>query len=241
MRCLLVGLLLCFSTAALAEQWRVIADEQFAPYSFLSTGDETPMGLDVDIVSSVLSEAKVDFSVRLYPWQRVKQMLEQYEVEAAFAFAGTPERQAQYLLVGPIRSGSTVFMTTQKTAITDWQALDDLSPYIIGQIRGYAYDQAFDHADLSRDSSAQNPRQLVSMLLAGRIDIIVGDRTQLMYFVREQNAEKRVRILPHVLVEMPRYIAFNKNDEARAEVFADALQRIKDQGTLQAILQRWEH
>ena len=113
----------------------------------------------------------------------------------AFQFAGTPERMLQYELVGPIRTGSTVFMTSRKTNLTDWAELDDLSPYIIGQVRGYAYQSDFDKADLRRDSSAQNPRQLVSMLLAGRIDVIVGDRAQLMYFVREQRAEQSVRIL----------------------------------------------
>ena len=157
----------------------------------------------------------------------------------AFQFAGTPERQAQYELVGPIRSGSTVFMTTQQTRLQDWQSLDDLHPYVIGQVRGYAYESAFDQADLSRDSSAQNPRQLVSMLLAGRIDIIVGDRLQLMHFVREQRAEQQVHILPRPLVEMPRYVAFAKGDRARAEQFAAALERLRQAGSLDAIYKRW--
>ena len=111
---------------------------------------------------------------------------------------------------------------------------------MIGQVRGYSYEANFDQADLSRDSSAQNPRQLVSILLAGRIDIIVGDRTQLLYFVREQRAQEQVRILPRPLVEMPRYVAFAKDDTARAKQFSAALQRLKDAGQLTAIYKRWE-
>ena len=162
------------------------------------------------------------------------------QLRAALIAAGTPERQAQYELVGPIRSGSTVFMTTQQTRLQDWQSLDDLHPYVIGQVRGYAYESAFDQADLSRDSSAQNPRQLVSMLLAGRIDIIIGDRVQLMYFVREQRAEQHVRILPKPLVEMPRYVAFAKGDSVRAKQFAAALERLRQNGKLDLIYQRWQ-
>ncbi|MFI8480766.1 substrate-binding periplasmic protein [Pseudomonas sp. NPDC078700] len=241
MRYLFIGLLLCLSVPVSAEPLLAVADEQFAPYSFTEANSEKPMGMDVDLVSAILNEAKLDFRIRLYPWQRVKQMLEHHDANLGFAFAGTAERKEQYLLVGPIRSGSTVFMTTHKTAITDWQTLDDLMPYVIGQVRGYAYETEFDHADLSRDSSAQNPRQLVSMLLAGRIDIIIGDKTQLMYFVHEQKSESSVRILPHVLVDMPRYAAFNKNDEQNAKAFASALQRLKDNGKLQTILQRWQY
>ncbi|QKE62254.1 amino acid ABC transporter substrate-binding protein [Aquipseudomonas campi] len=240
MRSLLLCLLLLLGPAAWAEEWRVVGDEQFAPYSFVSLDSDTPQGLDVELVRAVMDEAGLAYSLRLYPWERVKRMLDRGEVAMAFQFAGTPERMAQYELVGPIRTGSTVFMTRRALAIQDWQELEDLQPHVIGQVRGYSYAADFDQADLARDTSAQNPRQLVSMLLAGRIDIIIGDRTQLLYFVREQRAQEQVRILPRPLVEMPRYVAFAKGDTARAEQFGAALQRLKDAGKLASIYKRWE-
>ncbi len=232
-------LLLLIPWALQAEEWNIVGDEQFAPYSFVTLDDDQPRGLDVELVEAVMQEAKIPYTLRLYPWERAKRMLNRNAVTMAFQFAGTPERMQQYELVGPIRTGSTVFMTTEKIAIANWHSLDDLSPYVIGQVRGYAYQADFDKADLRRDSSAQNPRQLVSMLLAGRIDIIVGDRNQLMYFVREQRAEQSVRILSKPLVEMPRYVAFAKGDRARADLFAAALERLRQAGTLQTIYQRW--
>jgi len=240
MRYLLLALLIT-STSLAAEPWRVVGDEQFAPYSFVTAEDDTPRGLDVELVDAVLREAKVNYDIRLYPWERVKRMLDRGEVQMAFQFAGTPLRQQQYELVGPLRSGSTVFMTTAKTALSDWKSLDDLSPYVIGQVRGYAYEENFDRADLARDTTAQNPRQLVSMLLAGRIDIIVGDRVQLQYFVREQRAQEQVRILPRPLIQMPRFVAFAKGDSERARQFSEALVRLRKSGTLGKIEQRWTH
>lgn len=238
MRALFLTLVL-LATSAAAQPWRVVGDEQFAPYSFVTAEDETPRGLDVELVDAVLHEAQVSYEIRLYPWERVKRMLDRGEVQMAFQFAGTAQRQQQYELVGPLRSGSTIFMTTAKTAISDWKTLDDLSPYVIGQVRGYAYEEAFESAALSRDTSAQNPRQLVSMLLAGRIDIIVGDHTQLLYFVREQRALKQVRILPRPLIEMPRFVAFAKGDIEHARQFSEALVRLRQAGTLDEIQRRW--
>ncbi|SFI91139.1 amino acid ABC transporter substrate-binding protein, PAAT family [Pseudomonas guineae] len=233
-------LLLLIPCALQAADWKVAGDEQFAPYSYVTLEDDQPRGLDVELVKAVMQAANITYNLRLYPWERVKRMLDRNDVAMAFQFAGTPERMQQYELVGPIRTGSTVFMTSYKTNLTDWADLDDLSPYIIGQVRGYAYQSNFDKADLRRDSSAQNPRQLVSMLLAGRIDVIVGDRVQLMYFVREQRAEQSVHILAKPLVEMPRYVAFAKGDRDRADRFAAALERLRDAGTLDAIYQRWQ-
>jgi polar amino acid transport system substrate-binding protein len=233
-------LLLLLASAVQAEPWRVVGDEQFAPYSYVALENDTPLGLDVELVEAVLAEAGLPYILRLYPWERVKRMLDRGTATMAFQFVGTPERMQQYQLVGPLRSGSTVFMTTGKTAIDDWVQLEDLSPYVIGQVRGYAYQADFDKAVLARDTSAQNPRQLVSMLLAGRIDIIIGDRVQLMYFVREQRAEQHVRILPKALVEMPRYVAFAKGDSVRAGQFAAALERLRQNGKLDLIYQRWQ-
>lgn len=240
MRSLPLLLLVLFSALVTAETWRVVGDEQFAPYSFVAMEDDTPRGVDVELVQAVMQAGGIGYQLRLYPWERVKRMLDRGETEMAFQFAGTPERMAQYELVGPLRTGSTVFMTTDKIALQDWVSLDDFTPFVIGQVRGYAYQSDFDKADLSRDTSAQNPRQLVSMLLAGRIDIIVGDRTQLLYFVQEQRAQGSVRILPKPLVEMPRYVAFAKGDKVRAERFAEALERVRASGTLADILHKWE-
>ncbi|WP_347507236.1 substrate-binding periplasmic protein [Pseudomonas anguilliseptica] len=239
MRTVALCLMLLLPWAVQAEPWKVVGDEQFAPYSFVTIDDDQPRGLDVELVEAVLQEAKTPYSLRLYPWERVKRMIDRREVAMAFVFAGTPERMQQYELVGPIRTGSTVFMTSDKITLSEWIELDDLSPYTIGQVRGYAYQSEFDKADLSRDTSAQNPRQLVSMLLAGRINMIVGDRAQLMYFVREQRAEQSVRILPKPLVEMPRYVAFAKGDSARAKQFSAALERLRQAGTLDSIHKRW--
>jgi polar amino acid transport system substrate-binding protein len=240
MRNITLCLLLLMPCALQAEVWKVAGDEQFAPYSYVTLDDDQPRGLDVELVEAVMQAANIPYTLRLYPWERVKRLLARNEVDMAFQFAGTPERMQEYQLVGPIRSGSTVFMTSLKTTLDDWAELDDLSPYIIGQVRGYAYQSDFDKAELSRDISAQNPRQLVSMLLAGRINVIVGDRVQLMHFVREQRAEQSVRILAKPLVEMPRYVAFAKGDSIHADQFAAALEHLRQAGTLDTIYQRWQ-
>ncbi|AMR66084.1 substrate-binding periplasmic protein [Aquipseudomonas alcaligenes] len=240
MRSLSLILLLIFSPLLSAETWRVVGDEQFAPYSFVTMDDDTPRGVDVELIQAIMQASAIDYQLRLYPWERVKRMLDRGEVEMAFQFAGTPERKAQYELAGPIRTGSTVFMTSHKISLKDWKTLDDFTPFVIGQVRGYAYESNFDKADLRRDTSAQNPRQLVSMLLAGRIDIIVGDRTQLLYFIQEQRAHSSVRLLPTPLVEMPRYVAFAKGDSQRARQFDAALDKVRASGELEKILRKWE-
>ena len=92
MRYLLFSLLLALAVPALAEPWRVVGDAQFAPYSFVPIADDTPQGLDVELIKTVLRAAGVDYQLRLYPWQGVKHMLDRGDAEMALQFAGTLQR-----------------------------------------------------------------------------------------------------------------------------------------------------
>ena len=106
MRILTLVLLLVCSPLHAGETWRVVGDEQFAPYSFVTMEDDTPHGVDVELIRAIMQAGAIDYQLRLYPWERVKRMLDRGEVEMAFQFASTPERMAQYELVGPLRTGS---------------------------------------------------------------------------------------------------------------------------------------
>ncbi|MGC0151854.1 substrate-binding periplasmic protein [Chromobacterium vaccinii] len=234
-------LAMLWAAACLAAEnppWRLVADASFEPYSYLADDGRTPQGLDVELVQAVMREAGAPFRIGLLPWERVKLLLAQKDADAGFVFTGTAERRAQYELVGPLRKGQTVFITLRQSALQGWRSLDDLKPYMIGQVHGYAYDTDFDQADLQRDLHASSPRQLVAMLLARRVDIIVGDKVQLLYFIQQQQAGGLVRVLARPLVEMPRYIAFAKGDP-RARQFETALRRLQQNGGLQAVFQRW--
>ncbi|KUM03634.1 amino acid ABC transporter substrate-binding protein [Chromobacterium sp. F49] len=227
-----------FCMAAAPAPWRLVADASFEPYSYLGQDERTPQGLDVELVRAVMLEIGAPFRISLLPWERVKLQLAQKEADAGFVFTGTAERRAQYDLVGPLRKGQTVFITLSQGPLQYWRVLDDLKPYLIGQVHGYAYDTDFDKADLERDLHATSPRQLVAMLLAGRVDVIVGDKLQLLYFIQQLQGESQVRVLSKPLVEMPRYVAFAKGDP-RARQFEAALKRLQQNGALQPIFQRW--
>ncbi|KRW58513.1 substrate-binding periplasmic protein [Pseudomonas sp. TTU2014-080ASC] len=230
-------LLLLMSFGISAEEWKVLGDEQFAPYSFMSPDNLQPQGHDVELVKAVLNEAQVTYKLHLYPWERLKNLLNNGKATAAFPFADTPERRKQYELVGPIRYGRTVFVAARHVELPDWKTFADLTPYTIGQVRGYTYQADYDKAELSRNTHANTPQQLVSMLLAGRIDMIVGDQSQLLYWLKQKKAQDQVRVLPKPLVVMPRFVAFHKGDYQRAQVFSAALERLRKTGMLERFYQ----
>jgi polar amino acid transport system substrate-binding protein len=235
MRSVVLFLLLLIPLQIWAEEWKIVGDAQFEPYSYFSPDNEQPQGLDVNMIKAVMAEAKIDYKLRLYPWGRLKRLLEKGRITAAFPFAGTEERRLQYELVGPIRHGVTVFMVTASIDLQDWKSFDDFAPYTIGQVKGFSYQSDFDHALLTRNNYANTPQQLVSMLLAGRIEVIVGDKAQLVHWVEKRGAQQHVRLLPTPLVTMPRYVAFQKGNLHDARRFSQALERLRANGMLDKI------
>lgn len=234
----LLALLLCLPARA-EPPWQVAGDQAFPPYAYFDPASGQPAGLDTEIVRAVLDAVEQPHEIRLYPWERVKKMLEYRQVDLAYQFVGTPERMAQYRLVGPIRNGITVLMS-RRDGPADFRSLDELAPYTIGTVLGFAYTEAFDKAPLKKDSGAINPQQLMQKLLLKRVDLIVGDKAQLLHLAREAGAEKELRVVGRPLAEVPRYVGFAKDDEAKARRFAEGLELIRRNGTLDRILARWQ-
>lgn len=227
------------ASAADGQSWIVASDVAFAPYAYLDARTQRPAGLDTEIVSAALDAAAQPFEIRLYPWERAKRMLDGGQVDAVFQFAGTPERREHYRLVGPIRQGVTVLMA-RLDGPADYRTLADLAPYTIGTVHGFAYTEEFDKAALKKDSGAVNVEQLLRKLAARRVDVIVGDRHQLLYLVRQLGLGAEVRIIGKPLAEVPRFVGFRKESEDKAARFEKGLDIIRQNGTLNRILQRWE-
>jgi len=219
--------------------WIVAADIAFPPYAYLDTATGQPAGVDTEIVTAALQAAGQPFEIRLYPWERAKKVLDGGQADAAYQFAGTPERRAQYRLAGPIRYGITVFMA-RTDGPADYQQLADLSSYVIGTVHGFSYTEAFDQANLKRDNSAPTVEQLLRKLMARRVDIIVGDRYQLLHLAGQLGVARDVRIVGKPLAEVPRFVGFRKEDEEKAQRFERGLEIIRRNGTLAKILARWD-
>lgn len=238
---LLVALLAWSGPAAAAspKPWIIASDVAFPPYVFLDPATKRAAGLDVEIVAAALEAAGQPFEIQLYPWERAKRMLDGGQVDAAFQFVGTPERRAQHRLAGPIRNGVTVLMA-RVDGPADYRSLADLAPYTIGTVHGFAYTGEFDNAPLNKDSGAANVEQLLKKLAARRVDVIVGDRRQLLYLARQLGIRAEVRIIGKPLAEVPRYVGFRKDSEDKAARFEKGLEIIRQNGTLNRILARWD-
>ncbi len=167
-------------------------------------------------------------------------MTENSTADIAFQFKATAERRKKYLLVGPLRTGKTVFAVRKDSPLTEFDNLADFTPYIIGVNLGYSYGDEFDNADyLKKDDGARTNSQLIKKLILKRADVIIGDQYTLAYAARKEGVYEQIRILG-IYREFPRYVAVPREKADKAGLFDHGLNAIRDNGIYDRIIKKWQ-
>ena len=235
---LALALNLSLHGVAHAQKWQVAGDEAFPPYVYVEGGQIK--GIHVDIVRKVLDRLKVDYQIKTYPWKRVISMTDRNKITFSLSWVEKRERFQKYLMVGPIQYGRTVFMVKKNSAI-QYDELKDLTPYKIGTISGYSYPKPFENAEyLDKDAATVDNAGLISKLLRGRVDIIIGDQSTLEFEAKKLGASQFIKLLPKPLKVVSRYAVFPKENAQQAAIFSNALNELKfDQEVYQSIIDQY--
>lgn len=222
--------------AAQADYWTIASEDHFPPYNFSLKGKRT--GVDTEIVEALLKELGVTPVHRPLSWREVVQSMDENTADVAFQFIASPARFEQYNMIGPFRTGTTVFMVRKDSDIT-YERLEDLAPHRIGVVDGFSYAPDFDAATfLEKVPSSSNVVNFRRLML-GRVDVVVGDLHVLNHVAKQDGRLKDVRVLPKPVGLVPRYIALPKARKAKAEQLQAAFVKLRDDGTIARIVDSW--
>lgn len=221
---------------ARAEYWTIASEDHFPPYNYSFNGNRT--GIDTEIVNALLKELNVTPVHRPLSWSEVVQSMDENKADVGFQFIASPARFAQYNMIGPFRTGTTVFMVRKDSTIT-FDRLEDLTSHRIGVVDGFSYAPDFDAATyLEKVASSSNVVNFRRLIL-GRVDVIVGDLHVLNHMARQDGRLKDVRVLPKPVGLIPRYLALPKARKEKAERLQAAFVKLRDNGTITRILDGW--
>ena len=120
---------------------------------------------------------------------------------------------------------------------------DDLTPLKVGVLRGVSYFDPFDHDKHISKVALSNHKQLIDMLLKGRIDTFLEREESVLPLVDEKIYATNISIAKYSYNEdVGSYIAIAKQSPLANEIvkLSAALQRLYDSGELSAILHKSE-
>ncbi|MTJ83066.1 MAG: transporter substrate-binding domain-containing protein [Telmatospirillum sp.] len=205
----------------------VITTEEYPPFNMTKGGDIS--GLATEIVKKAMEQAKIEFNIALYPWQRAYDMALKEPNTCVYSTTLTDQRQPLFKWVGPVvKNDWMIFAKSDSTAKPN--SLDDLKSATIGGYQGDALTLYLKEKGMKVDEANAdqvNPKKLQ----AGHIDYWASGRLLGPYIASQQGV---TGIKPVLLVkETKMYLACNKGvaDETIDKLNA-AIKVMSDDGTI---------
>lgn len=201
-------------------------------------------GYTSEIVRSVFAEMGRPMRIEFYPWARGQAMVENGEAWMTYPYVGSAERREIFLFTDPLAYGQSRWFYYGETApVPTYENLSQLRPFRIGAVVNFWYMPAVEEAGLTIDLGNDDVANL-QKLQAGRIDLYLGDELVMWDIIRANfpddvnsfhtldpiyDANPLVGLVSHLYPDTEGVLA----------EFNSAFQRIKDDGTYEAILERF--
>jgi len=228
------------ATGAAAERPIVLASNEVYPLLYREGGQTT--GFLFDILTEAARRAGIPIEIRLMPWARCIEETRTGEIDGVFVTFRTPER-LPYLAFSsePLMTQRMCFFTLAGSPIRYDGRLADLAPYRIGVLNkvsiGPAFDAAVRDGVLPNIEPANQPENLLRMLLANRVDLFVLHDLEGLGLLKRLGVADRVATLSPPLEEVPGYIAFTRQRDLSEQIvqFDTALERMRHDGTYRRV------
>ena len=228
----LLGLLLCFS--ATAQDLKMVATD-WAPYVDTSI---TRNGVAVSLVTEALQRAGYRVQLYLDDWPRALISTQAGEFDLIATLWRTDERAESIAFSEPFMQNELRFLRRVGDEVRANER-EDLVGRRIGVVVDYAYgEQPYDTTgiEIVRNGSVG---ESIESLLAGDVDLVLGDSLVLRHEVDKRRMAKRVELLPSVLESRGLRIGVSKQRADHAEIIAafdDAIAAMREDGSYNSML-----
>lgn len=222
-----------------SEESILVVTEEWAPFIYESDGEL--QGVDYEIMDSLFRSLGWDYELRFLPWSRCLLMIENGDADAILDISYTEERAQQMIFPRePISYSESVLFHKRDRAFSI-DRLEDLSEYVIGTIRGYAYGEEFRKADYLNLEPVRSLELNIQKLLVNRIDFFISNRPVGLHKIREMGVEDQIDYLDLVISGGENYLAFSISDKNRklADDFSREMLLFRETEEFSMILDRY--
>jgi polar amino acid transport system substrate-binding protein len=235
----LCAVLVCLSppvSVTASDDVPLIVFEDYPPYEYME-GDEAK-GINIDLIREAFRRMGVTPVFELRPWKRALMELKSGEVMALSSGFKTKEREGFAIFPDEPLAMEVNVITTLASCPLQIFGPRDLRGLSLGVVREYTYGAEVDGLGDVERVETNSSRQLLDMLLAGRMDAAVGNRAVFDHQAARIGRRNDLRYA----CEIGRgalYLFFSRARGARAEAlsrrFGQAIAAMRRDGTFAAI------
>ncbi|MCL1067857.1 transporter substrate-binding domain-containing protein [Shewanella olleyana] len=236
-----ITLLLCFGafSASVSAKPLLIASDIWCPYVC-----EGQTGYVTELTQRAFAEMDQPVHFIAVPFNRALKEVQQGNIDGILAV--TPEHVAQYNLFTDeiiIGYASKDFFTT-KSFPWKFTQLEDLDNVQVGIIRSYDYGERLNnkiaHSNRFYFASGNQPLSMnIQRLIKGRFQVLLGNKVVIENTAEKLELADQIRYVGSFGEPLPLYVGFNANNTQVAKMFASGLEKLKQTGEFQQILDKY--
>lgn len=221
--------------------------EHLPPFQIVDTAQGEHSGAMVEIIDAMIAQSQlannIDINTQFLPWEKAYNMALKEKNTFIFSMRRGAKREDKFIWLDEIYQAKPTLMKLAKRTDISVNNITDLTQYSIGVVRGDYDNNLLEKHHLNANiRHGLNYKELWLMLAKNQVDLIMTTPA----VTREALAELKAK--PNLFAQAYQfeyadnalYLAANKNTDADIiKTFQQALRTIKNNGTYQAILNKW--
>ncbi len=250
MRKTLIGLFICsliasaITVGAEREGYgrMTVLDTEYPPFTYTEEGKAA--GFAIDILREMFREAGVQAQMKTFPWKRAETMLNHDKNTMVFC-ARIERREDLYEWIGPVYPRTLSLYRLKSRSDIKIDGLEDILRYKIGVVRGYASVTELLKIGIPEENleKAVDETLNIRKLYGNRFDLIPNNEMVFSYNLQNEgySLEDMEKVFDVTQAGVSDYhFAINrKTDPALVEKLRQAFDRIKENGTYDAVLKQY--
>lgn len=224
----------------LVEKTRICGDIKHPPFEFIDE-DGKVTGFNVDISKCIAEEMGMEIDVNLHPWSEAIGKIETGEYDAIQGMSISGNREERFIFAAEyITVFHSAFTLVERNEIRDLSSLGDYK--IAVQENDVGYDVIMKMGsgrDFIPILVVSNQEEALKLLLTKQVDIVVGNKLTILYYIEKYGIEKDVKLIGSPLNITKYGIAFNKENTKIAYKFKMGMERLKANGKYETIYNKW--
>jgi polar amino acid transport system substrate-binding protein len=211
--------------------------EDLPPFAYLENGEHR--GMANELIDRIAQRTGMSIKRQNMPWSRSVREAQAEQNSVLYVTVRTPEREPQYLWVGPIDACDIVLVKLRRRTELKFELQREGGQLQIGAGRGSPAVQVLRDAGVAEADIYQTPRSEISMrmLYAGRLDMLAGLQLPTAFQAQRNGLDPAELQAVHVLKPgYGCYFAFNpKVDPQLLAQFRKGFDDIQASGELQRL------
>ncbi|MGV8094180.1 MAG: substrate-binding periplasmic protein [Mangrovibacterium sp.] len=216
-----------------------IYTEPYPPLSFRDKNGEIK-GYGTDIVKEIMKRNQIYYEINLSSWSNGYQLALNHPNFCLFTMDRTEIRENLFQWVGPIGTNTTWFYTKTGSGISISSMADARNLGSIGTVSSWFSTQYLQNQGFTNLVYDSDPNVLTEKLMKGQLDAFVCTDITFPDILAELGYDYSEVKSAFSLMSSDFYIAFSKTTSTGTVAqWQSALQAINNDGTLDAIKQKW--